>query len=294
MKKTIITLGLLITVSAVFAQNQPDSIHIVVHQNVHGNERNLDTIVPISQQQALFTWMQAHGWDAPPPPPAPPAPPAPGAPRHFEQEIIIEGDSALVPGGNHRMIFVEIDGDSMTMPPPPSGCHMRTAGEQGKEGDVMIMRAPMLPPPPGSTVEVNVQHKDTIIDGKKRTMIMRTEKIILPEGVQPPPAPPAPPKAPTAPQAPKQPMPGEHQKQLVVYPNPTTSVLNVEFDVNANEKTTLRVLDANGKVVYEEAIKESESKHVKREIDLGGKSKGTYTVEVKSDKRMIAETVIVQ
>lgn len=282
MKKTLFAICLLVTGSAAIAQNQPDSIHIVLHENQNGNIRVLDTIVPISQQQALFTWMQANGWEAPPPPPSPGQGPA-----HFNHEIIIEGDS--IPHGNHRMMMIHMEGDSSS---PPHGRHH------------VLLHDGNHPPhphhPPGSQVEVNVQHKDTTIDGQKRTMVIRTERIILPEGMQHQPAPPVAPNSPMPPTPPapskgdKKPMPAEKQSDLVVYPNPSTAIISVEFDVVAKEKTTLQVIDMNGKVVYTEQIVESESKHLHREINLSGKTKGAYTVEVKTDKKVIAERVILQ
>lgn len=201
----------------------------------------------------------------------------------FEHEIVIEGDSG-------------------EMPPPPPGCQMRVIREDGsgENGDVVIMRHPMPPHPPGSSVEVNVETKDTIINGQTCKMIIRTERIILPEGVEAPPAPPMPPRGPHPPTPPTPPAnnksgaPAGEKRDLVVYPNPTNEIISVEFDVAAKEKTTLQIVDMNGKVVYSEQIFEEQGKHIKREINLSGKGKGTYTVEVKSAKKVIAEKIILQ
>lgn len=240
--------------SKAFAQNQPDSIHIELHENKNGTIRILDTIVPISQQQSLFIWMEANGWEAPPPPPL-----GGPAPAEFEHVIIIEGDSGNHPQGERRMIIIEDDG-----------------------GGEKVGRHPMPPPPPGSSVEVTMTEKDTVINGKTQKMIIRTEKIILPPN---PPIPPSPDRKPEN---------GGQKKELAVYPNPSTSVINVEFDIVAKEKTTLRVLDSNGKIVYSEVIVEDQSRHMKKEINLAGKSKGAYTVEVESKNKIVAERVILQ
>lgn len=318
MNKTLFAIGLC-TIGTLYAQqNQPDSIHIVLHENQNGNVRVLDTIVPLSQQQQLFTWMESNGWDAPPPP-------VPGQPMMFEKEIVIDGEH---PGAGERMMFVTTEGDTMypkhpqvimirmegdsgmmppipPMPPmPPGECRKVVVIDdgqlpEGKEGDVVFMRHPMPPPVPGSQVEVNVETKDTIIDGKTRKMIVKTERIILPEGVEAPPAPPMPPHGP---KSPTPPAPPQNQKQvgttakqdLLVYPNPASEIISVEFDIAAKEKTTLRVIDMNGKVIYTEEFVDDSGKHVYREINLAGKGKGTYTVEVKSAKKVIAEKVILQ
>jgi hypothetical protein len=71
-------------------------------------------------------------------------------------------------------------------------------------------------------------------------------------------------------------------------------MISVEFELAPKEKTSLRVFDMNGKVVYSEDILDEQGKHVYREINLSGKGKGTYTVEVKSPKKVIAEKIILQ
>jgi hypothetical protein len=291
MKKIYLALGICTAVTSFAQQNQPDSIHIVLHENQNGNIRVLDTIVPLGQEQALFTWMQTNGWEAPPPPPSN------GEPMMFEHEIVINGDS--MPANGQRMVFVTIEGDSMLLPPPPpmppgapgDRRQMVVIGDDEMpapgEGNVMIMRHPM-PPPPGCDVTVNVTEKDTIINGETRKMIIKTERVILPKN------PPVPPTPPTPPANGKNSAPGEMKRDLVAYPNPTNGMISVEFDVAPKEKTTLRVLDMNGKVVYSEEIADEQGKHIYREINLSGKGKGSYTVEVKSAKKVIAEKVILQ
>lgn len=283
--------------SSAFAQNERDSIHLVLHENQNGTLRTLDTIVPISEQQALFVWMNANGWDAPPPPP-----PIPGQPMMFEQEIVIDGDSSSAPNGQ-RVIIIEMEGDAgaEAMPPlpplppapplppgapiPPGQCKMVIIEDgKGPEGNGEIMRHPM-PPPPGSDVQMTVVEKDTVINGETRKMIIRTERIILPA---------KPPVPPTPSGNDKKPIPAKGKRDLVFYPNPANSIITVEFDIAAKEKTTLQVIDMNGKVVYTEEIVDEQGKHITREINLSGKGKGAYTVEVKSNSKMIAERIILQ
>ncbi len=297
MKNTFLAIGVCI-VGTVFAQqNQPDSLHVVLRENQNGIVRTLDTIVPLSQQQSLFLWMEANGWDAPPPPP-----PVPGQPMMFEHEIVIDGDSGFSPEGNQRVMIIHMDGDSGMMPPmppmPPGQCRkvvMMDGAQMSApgEGDVVFMRHPMPPNPPCGVL-VEITEKDTVINGETHKMIIRTERMILPLE---PPAPPLPPNAPVPPTPPadgKTTAPVNGKRDLVVYPNPTSEIISVEFDVAAKEKTTLRIIDMNGKIIYNEEIIDEHGKHIYREINLSGKGKGTYTVEVKSAKKVIAETIILQ
>jgi hypothetical protein len=293
MKQTFLTLGLCIIGGAAFSQHQPDSLRIVLHENQNGTLRVLDTIVPLSQQQALFTWMEANGWDTPPPPPPP------GSHMPLEHVVIIDSDSGELHHGERHVMIMHGPCDSLRppLPPHPPGAHVRIAhrpAPRDANGDVIIMRTPMPPTAPGTEVDVTTVEKDTVINGVTHKMIIRTERIILPEGVNALPAPPMPPKAPGTPAQMKQPQPAEHQKQLSVYPNPSTDMITVEFDVKPKEKTTLRVLDMNGKQVYTETIVDEAGKHVVREINLGGNAKGSYTVEVESAGKVIVQKVVLQ
>lgn len=289
MKQTLLALGVCITSAAVAQQTrlqplqQLDSLHVVLHTDQNGTLRTLDTIVPVSQQQSLFQWMDANGWDTPPPPPLP----APGMEPVAFDFVIVHDDSIAAGVRGERHVRV-MKGSCDPIPPVPPGAQVRMKHD---DGEAVFMRAPA--PPPGTKVDVSMQEKDTVIDGQQRKMIIRTERIILPEGMEPPPAPPLPPAPPTPPQGQKQ-AAAPDQKELSVYPNPTSSVVTVEFDVAAKEKTTLRVLDMNGKAVYTEEITDSQDKHIYREINLSDKGKGTYTVEVKSAKKAMAKKVIVQ
>lgn len=276
MKNKLLLLGFSSIVGLpAFAQNAPDSIHIRINENNNGVVRVLDTIVAAENGPQLFMWMEAQGFQTPPPPPPPP-----GHPMEFETEIIIEGDSGTPPPNGQRRVMVmkHADGDSLApLPPPPPGGKMIMIEENGSGP-----RQPHPPHPPRAPMEITVIEKDTVINGKPQKIITRTEKIIAPP---PPPAPPA---------KPGKTVPPKTDNSLTVYPNPASSVITVEFDVIGKQKTTLRVVDMNGKAVYTEVIAEDQSQHLKREINLSGKGKGAYTVEIDNGTKVIAERVILQ
>jgi hypothetical protein len=278
MKNTIIALSIsAVAGSSAYAQNQPDSIRIHINENQNGVIRVLDTIVPVANGPQLFMWMHEQGFETPPPPP-------PGDPQQIEIAIAIDSTMPPTPNGERRVFIMQSEGDPSMPPPPPGGKMIMVTHDGPPQGDGQRQGPP---PPPGKPIEVTVIMKDTLINGKPEKMMIRTEKVILQDPL-PPPAPPMPPAG----NGKQKPL--HSDKSVSVYPNPTKGIITVEFDVIATEKTSLRVVDMNGKVVYSEVIVEDQNKHVQREINLSGKSKGTYTVEVEGGKKVVAEQVIIK
>ncbi len=68
--------------------------------------------------------------------------------------------------------------------------------------------------------------------------------------------------------------------QLNVYPNPSTGVFNVDY----NQTGTLKVLDATGKLVYEELL-ETTSEATKS-IDLSAFENGMYTFQISNSNQI--------
>jgi hypothetical protein len=273
MKNKIITaIALLMGGTAVYAQTQTDSVRIVIHQDINGTIHHLDTAVAHSQQQQLFQWMEQQGYELPAAPPPPPG-------EDPTIVMIVLDDSTItgpnnvrthhlyhdsIAGPNGKKVMVITDGHPLP-PPPPGG------------------KVPPVPPCPSAPVKVEMIEKDTIINGQKHKMIVRTETIVIDEKA---PLPPSPPKAPAKQSSP--------ESGLTVFPNPTTSTIHVEFDVKAKSKTEISVTDASGKSIYAEQIVEDQDKHCVRDINVNGKAKGTYTVVVTDGKRKEVSKVVVQ
>ena len=73
----------------------------------------------------------------------------------------------------------------------------------------------------------------------------------------------------------------ENQTRINVFPNPTASIVNVEFLEIINEKLEIILFDSTGKIIYSNKI---DSNMKSFEINMTNLSVGTYFIEVVSTK----------
>jgi hypothetical protein len=84
----------------------------------------------------------------------------------------------------------------------------------------------------------------------------------------------------------------ETADDLKFYPNPSDGKFTVEYDLKTKEPATLTILDANGKLLFEEEIKGG-GKYTKQ-IDLGGKGKGVFILNLKQGKKSISRKIVIE
>ncbi len=70
--------------------------------------------------------------------------------------------------------------------------------------------------------------------------------------------------------------------EVVVYPNPSRDVFNVELDNFQNKTVSIEVFDALGRVVFRKSIEIESSKEIER-IDLEGYTHGHYLLNINSN-----------
>lgn len=76
--------------------------------------------------------------------------------------------------------------------------------------------------------------------------------------------------------------------QLKVWPNPSKSIVNIEFETPFNKPTQLKIIDLIGQVVYESKFSTN-----KLQIPVDQYSTGTYIIQLSSSKFTINQTVII-
>jgi hypothetical protein len=80
---------------------------------------------------------------------------------------------------------------------------------------------------------------------------------------------------------------------LLVYPNPTRGILNVEFDNIDNKISSLSIVNILGDIIYNENIENKTSKYSIK-IDLSKYANGIYFVKLKTEDRYLSKKIILQ
>lgn len=78
---------------------------------------------------------------------------------------------------------------------------------------------------------------------------------------------------------------------LVIYPNPSSGNFSISFDAKANETYTLELFDDLGQIVFTEVIKSSGA--FVKQVSLGEKATGIYTVSLKSEGKETVKKIII-
>ena len=79
----------------------------------------------------------------------------------------------------------------------------------------------------------------------------------------------------------------EYLEQIELYPNPTSDILYLKINRNA-DKLTLTMLDLSGKIIYSEEAEETMS------IDLKGLSDGMYILSLSNKKQIIYVSQVIK
>lgn len=81
--------------------------------------------------------------------------------------------------------------------------------------------------------------------------------------------------------------------QLSIYPNPTSTTLNIALESNENQEATILIVDVLGKVVFNEVNTLNNGKNTLA-IDVNHLAKGTYALTIATAKGTHTEQVIVK
>lgn len=72
---------------------------------------------------------------------------------------------------------------------------------------------------------------------------------------------------------------------LNVFPNPATSYTIIDYLLPKSDKATLNIISNNGNVIWQKELAKTMDQVV---VDLHGYAKGSYTVSIVSNKKIIA------
>ncbi|KUG08063.1 hypothetical protein ASU33_07620 [Solirubrum puertoriconensis] len=87
--------------------------------------------------------------------------------------------------------------------------------------------------------------------------------------------------------------PSSDDKNILVYPNPSSDVVYVSFTGFEGRKTELRLLNVIGTVVYRETITELNNRFTRR-LDLSRFASGLYYVKIDSDNTSVMRKLVIR
>lgn len=76
--------------------------------------------------------------------------------------------------------------------------------------------------------------------------------------------------------------PGSEDKNVFVYPNPSTGIVHIDINGFNGRKTELRILNVIGSVIYRESLMELTGRFTKT-LDMSNFASGLYYVKLESD-----------
>lgn len=76
--------------------------------------------------------------------------------------------------------------------------------------------------------------------------------------------------------------PAADEKNVLVYPNPSTGIVHIDINGFNGRKTELRILNVIGSVIYRESLIEFNGRFTKT-LDLSRFASGLYYVKLESD-----------
>ncbi|MEO1260297.1 MAG: PDZ domain-containing protein [Bacteroidota bacterium] len=81
-------------------------------------------------------------------------------------------------------------------------------------------------------------------------------------------------------------------EELAIFPNPTVSMFNLQFELPETGKTAIRVFNSSGQIIYTEDLNNF-SGYYNGKIDLGGQPAGTYFVMIQQSEFSVSKKLIV-
>jgi len=76
-------------------------------------------------------------------------------------------------------------------------------------------------------------------------------------------------------------------------PNPSAGKFNLKFALDQKDPVTVKVLDISGSEIYSETVMDFEGNY-NNQIDLKGKSKGIYILQISQNKKSLTKKIVIE
>ena len=80
--------------------------------------------------------------------------------------------------------------------------------------------------------------------------------------------------------------------EVVIFPNPTSTTLNVRYNLPKEDELTIALFDMQGKLILQKKLGKQVSGEHKETLDLTSMPQGTYVCRISGQQNTINKTVI--
>ena len=80
--------------------------------------------------------------------------------------------------------------------------------------------------------------------------------------------------------------------EVVIFPNPTSTTLNVRYNLPKEDELTIALFDMQGKLIHQKNLGKQVSGEYQETLGLTSISQGTYVCRISGQQNSIAKTVI--
>jgi hypothetical protein len=84
------------------------------------------------------------------------------------------------------------------------------------------------------------------------------------------------------------------ENTLNIYPNPTKEIINIEFEIEKDQKVSFSLYDAMGRKTQDVSIKQYQTGKHKHQLNLANLPKGTYYVKINFENKEMNKLIILE
>ena len=85
-----------------------------------------------------------------------------------------------------------------------------------------------------------------------------------------------------------------HELQAEIFPNPFSSITNIQFHLSETNDVALTITDINGKIVHQQQYLDVPSGWQQHQFDAGYLSGGIYFLHVRSAEQQVVKQLVLQ
>jgi hypothetical protein len=82
-------------------------------------------------------------------------------------------------------------------------------------------------------------------------------------------------------------------KSLMIYPNPTDQIVNIQFSITVKQSIKIRLINTIGEIIFIEDLQNYSGDYSKK-INLEGYSKGIYFLKIITEKGIAVKKIVIE